>query len=122
MWKWLNPWRELRQAREQIALLEAECDALDREARDARRVAYAEAHEHYEMRTKALQASHDQLLQRCVDIQNMMRSEEHTSELQSLMRISYAVFCLTNKKTKPKVKKYIIQQSYTPHTTILNRK
>src|SRR3546814_8363329 len=30
------------------------------------------------------------------------RSEEHTSELQSLMRISYAVFCLKKKK-KPKV-------------------
>src|SRR3546814_6511445 len=28
------------------------------------------------------------------------RSEEHTSELQSLMRISYAVFCLTKKTTK----------------------
>src|SRR3546814_4614325 len=28
------------------------------------------------------------------------RSEEHTSELQSLMRISYAVFCLNNKKKK----------------------
>src|SRR3546814_1863800 len=28
------------------------------------------------------------------------RSEEHTSELQSLMRISYAVFCLKKKKTK----------------------
>src|SRR3546814_10200753 len=28
------------------------------------------------------------------------RSEEHTSELQSLMRISYAVFCLQQKKTK----------------------
>src|SRR3546814_6116066 len=27
------------------------------------------------------------------------RSEEHTSELQSLMRISYAVFCLIKKKT-----------------------
>src|SRR3546814_2595529 len=27
-----------------------------------------------------------------------IRSEEHTSELQSLMRISYAVFCLKNKK------------------------
>src|SRR3546814_9433498 len=27
------------------------------------------------------------------------RSEEHTSELQSLMRISYAVFCLNNKRT-----------------------
>src|SRR3546814_4533640 len=29
-----------------------------------------------------------------------MRSEEHTSELQSLMRISYAVFCLQKKKTR----------------------
>src|SRR3546814_3219293 len=28
----------------------------------------------------------------------MLRSEEHTSELQSLMRISYAVFCLKKKK------------------------
>src|SRR3546814_7927677 len=30
------------------------------------------------------------------------RSEEHTSELQSLMRISYAVFCLQKKKNKNK--------------------
>src|SRR3546814_9891834 len=30
----------------------------------------------------------------------LMRSEEHTSELQSLMRISYAVFCLKKKKKK----------------------
>src|SRR3546814_6427393 len=29
-----------------------------------------------------------------------LRSEEHTSELQSLMRISYAVFCLKKKNTK----------------------
>src|SRR3546814_3083899 len=29
-----------------------------------------------------------------------LRSEEHTSELQSLMRISYAVFCLKKKKTQ----------------------
>lgn len=86
MWKWLNPWRELRQSREQIALLEAECDVLDREARDARRIAYAEAHEHYEMRTKALQASHDQLLQRCVDIQNM--SPPITYTLPSGMNIT----------------------------------
>src|SRR3546814_2365248 len=33
------------------------------------------------------------------------RSEEHTSELQSLMRISYAVFCLKKKKTIKKNKK-----------------
>src|SRR3546814_9553963 len=31
------------------------------------------------------------------------RSEEHTSELQSLMRISYAVFCLKKKKKKHKI-------------------
>src|SRR3546814_6478063 len=31
-----------------------------------------------------------------------LRSEEHTSELQSLMRISYAVFCLKKKKHKNK--------------------
>src|SRR3546814_7723351 len=31
---------------------------------------------------------------------NKLRSEEHTSELQSLMRISYAVFCLKKKKKK----------------------
>src|SRR3546814_7631111 len=31
---------------------------------------------------------------------DVVRSEEHTSELQSLMRISYAVFCLKKKKTE----------------------
>src|SRR3546814_1690536 len=31
------------------------------------------------------------------------RSEEHTSELQSLMRISYAVFCLKKKKTSNRI-------------------
>src|SRR3546814_4091179 len=40
-----------------------------------------------------------------------MRSEEHTSELQSLMRISYAVFCL-KKKTKTK--------SINSYRTLLN--
>src|SRR3546814_2633637 len=39
-----------------------------------------------------------------------LSSEEHTSELQSLMRISYAVFCL-KKKTPP-------YPACTPHTTI----
>src|SRR3546814_11129937 len=32
-------------------------------------------------------------------VSGSIRSEEHTSELQSLMRISYAVFCLKKKKT-----------------------
>src|SRR3546814_3131563 len=35
-----------------------------------------------------------------VDVLVGLRSEEHTSELQSLMRISYAVFCLTKKNAK----------------------
>src|SRR3546814_2769331 len=34
----------------------------------------------------------------CPRLLGMLRSEEHTSELQSLMRISYAVFCLNKKK------------------------
>src|SRR3546814_4231641 len=44
-----------------------------------------------------VQASHERLraLGQAMD---QARSEEHTSELQSLMRISYAVFCLKKKK------------------------
>src|SRR3546814_6953387 len=38
---------------------------------------------------------------RPADLQN--RSEEHTSELQSLMRISYAVFCLKKKQTQTNI-------------------
>src|SRR3546814_9984936 len=34
-----------------------------------------------------------------MDVAEILRSEEHTSELQSLMRISYAVFCLKKKNT-----------------------
>src|SRR3546814_4641016 len=41
-----------------------------------------------------------------------LRSEEHTSELQSLMRISYAVFCLKKKKTLNTV------QTTETHSTI----
>src|SRR3546814_9398616 len=37
------------------------------------------------------------------------RSEEHTSELQSLMRISYAVFCLKKKKNNTKTQSTITQ-------------
>src|SRR3546814_1342752 len=38
-------------------------------------------------------------LEQLADMARERRSEEHTSELQSLMRISYAVFCLKKKKT-----------------------
>src|SRR3546814_9207135 len=41
------------------------------------------------------------------------RSEEHTSELQSLMRISYAVFCLKKKKKHTKSKKKLKNKQHT---------
>src|SRR3546814_6640106 len=44
------------------------------------------------------------------------RSEEHTSELQSLMRISYAVFCL-----KKKTKKSSTKKTHNEKTTTINR-
>src|SRR3546814_1274061 len=48
------------------------------------------------------------------------RSEEHTSELQSLMRISYAVFCLKKKKThiekiKPRTTTNVQYSRHTKH-------
>src|SRR3546814_9033010 len=50
------------------------------------------------------------------------RSEEHTSELQSLMRISYAVFCLKkkNKTTENKITLTINRhhRTYRSHTTL----
>src|SRR3546814_4702497 len=41
------------------------------------------------------------------------RSEEHTSELQSLMRISYAVFCLKQKKTTHIIHLYMYKHRIT---------
>src|SRR3546814_8397013 len=48
----------------------------------------------------------------------VIRSEEHTSELQSLLRISYAVFCLKKKKKENK-KKLHIKKRTTNHTNKL---
>src|SRR3546814_1493364 len=50
------------------------------------------------MRDRVLPRRGDDVDRRVEQICNL-RSEEHTSELQSLMRISYAVFCLKKKKT-----------------------
>src|SRR3546814_5185956 len=51
---------------------------------------------------------------------SLQRSEEHTSELQSLMRISYAVFCLKkkkkrNNKVRPKTKQNKTNKTTTQH-------
>src|SRR3546814_9537844 len=49
-------------------------------------------------------AYHEELAVHKTGEQPVYRSEEHTSELQSLMRISYAVFCLKKKKKKQHLK------------------
>src|SRR3546814_6057928 len=51
-----------------------------------------------EKRMAQITASMVKELREKTDAPMMERSEEHTSELQSLMRISYAVFCLKKKK------------------------
>src|SRR3546814_4843111 len=45
-----------------------------------------------------------------------VRSEEHTSELQSLMRISYAVFCLKKKKTHATTERVVSKNKHTNHS------
>src|SRR3546814_2727147 len=59
-----------------------------------------------QLRQRAMEAPHrfateqrPEEFHRIAQLLGLDRSEEHTSELQSLMRISYAVFCLKKKKT-----------------------
>src|SRR3546814_8127073 len=49
-----------------------------------------------------------------------LRSEEHTSELQSLMRISYAVFCLKKKNIITAVQHTNKHAQYSPHSCPLH--
>src|SRR3546814_9242912 len=51
------------------------------------------------------------------DLPMRARSEEHTSELQSLMRISYAVFCLKKKKKPKCIHNNKPPYKMTPHTS-----
>src|SRR3546814_7404134 len=65
-------------------------------------------------------------------VQMIARSEEHTSELQSLMRISYAVFCLKKKKKTHQTltkSQYVInhmmqtkRQATSPHNSNISKK
>src|SRR3546814_6503547 len=59
--------------------------------------------------------------ERIEPLQAYSRSEEHTSELQSLMRISYAVFCLKKKNTKKhNTQPYLTLQTHVSHITNTN--
>src|SRR3546814_6936418 len=65
--------------------------------------------------------SRSSTFEREVSIGPKMRSEEHTSELQSLMRISYAVFCLTKKKQNIRTSNQIITQTHNKESHINHR-
>src|SRR3546814_9661452 len=68
-------------------------------------------------RIKALERENREL-RRANEI--LKRSEEHTSELQSLMRISYAVFCLTKKKKTEIIIHTMINDRHITTTTNSN--
>src|SRR3546814_7674710 len=57
------------------------------------------ARRHMPLRPFPRRERHEELVE-CDAARHICRSEEHTSELKSLMRISYAVFCLKKKKNK----------------------
>src|SRR3546814_14491998 len=66
---------------------------------DDRALQVGEPADRADLRERRDEVAARDLRQRAV-LQPEQRSEEHTSELQSLMRISYAVFCLKKKKKK----------------------
>src|SRR3546814_5346553 len=73
----------------------ADCDQIEQARqirRDARCAAIAQATAHFQQQVEHHPDPGQRLAGKAV-----ARSEEHTSELQSLMRISYAVFCLKKK-------------------------
>src|SRR3546814_3089664 len=82
----LLPHRQVDEARQDPVMIEAHGSTL--RSGDAQPVL---------ARAGKVSSSHNEMAESC----RGPRSEEHTSELQSLMRISYAVFCLKN-KNQPK--------------------
>src|SRR3546814_7517292 len=59
-----------------------------------------------------------ELPRHALEIIDRRRSEEHTSELQSLMRISYAVFCLKKKNDWKHAQTYMLQHAATRQRTL----
>ena len=82
----------------------------------------------HEIKLRKSEVDHDQVIQTIYfgggtptmlsveELSAIIRSEEHTSELQSPVPISYAVFCLKKKKNKDKVQN---RWNYTQEKTIV---
>src|SRR3546814_7567071 len=82
------------------------------------RFVHADGIRHVPQRQR-LQELHAPIEKHALGAHDLGRSEEHTSELQSLMRISYAVFCLTKKKSTDifdSIIQYTTQQNNTKKT------
>src|SRR3546814_8209795 len=62
------------------------------------------------------------ILRSSLHAQHQDRSEEHTSELQSLMRISYAVFCLKKKKINSKEQTINNNRTYKTRNNVSHSK
>src|SRR3546814_8947962 len=102
------------------------CRSLDHRDGDAAAAGGGDGGDHRGLAEGAGKAAHLQveLLRRDrgggVDRQHQLqRSEEHTSELQSLMRISYAVFCLNKKTHNTTSSLYTLFTYINSHLTIL---
>src|SRR3546814_2186656 len=97
-------------------LFRSACEALPPNSRRSRRSALGRDRFTDQDRSRP-SALLRQLWRRLHDIRHPTRSEEHTSELQSLMRISYAVFCLKKKNEKKQINKYHTTKSLKSLTT-----
>src|SRR3546814_2563062 len=102
--------RSAKQAEERLAEVQGWEQAQQREELERRQC--ADSRQLCQDQLASFTRQQDELTQRARDVH---RSEEHTSELQSLMRISYAVFCLNKKQTN----KSTIHQHRSHHTKII---
>src|SRR3546814_3931812 len=93
--RWRGPWRPAGAARRKAGAAGAEEDPAARESAPPRRPADRSP------TAACRQSSGHRPCCRKPSYAGRARSEEHTSELQSLMRNSYAVFCLKKKTQKP---------------------
>lgn len=71
MWKWLNPWRELRQARETIAILEDRCEEYRERADEAERRAFGYASDYYHRRLRMEEERSATAMQQLADIASL---------------------------------------------------
>src|SRR3546814_9961530 len=89
----LFPYTTLFRARLPRRLLDGEADHIEGEADR-----HADPFLVHKVLGTYVVACGERVVERHRHVEGLTRSEEHTSELQSLMRSSYAVFCLKNKK------------------------